>query len=241
MNTGDATSDAPPAGRRLTPLGDSAILIDFEAVAGTDPAATARDLCAAVRAQQWPFVRDLVPAFRSLCIHYDPLGLGAQGQTPASWMAQLAALAARPAPAAPARRHQLPVCYEGDCGLDLASAARDLNLRPAALIALHAEAIYTVAMIGFSPGFPYLEGLPEALCLPRRACPRAAVPAGSVAVTSNLCGIYPVRSPGGWQVLGRTPVRLFDPAGTPPARLAVGDQVRFVPIDRPAFEALCRP
>lgn len=240
MTTVDALpQDALPE-RRVYPLGDAAVLIECAPAPGADPGAGVRGLRAAVDACAWPFVTDLVPAFDTLCVHYDPLGLRALGLTVQDWLAALATLPTATFERTAPRLHELPVCYEGDCGLDLDAAARDLGLSAAAVIELHAGALYRVAMIGFAPGFPYLEGLPAALHLPRRACPRAAVPAGSVAIALDLCGIYPTRLPGGWHVLGRTPACLFDPARPDPGLLRAGDRVRFVPIARDAGEALCR-
>ncbi len=239
MTTADALPQEAPLARRVDPLGDAAVLIECPPSPGDDPGAGVRGLCAAVAARAWPFVTDLVPAFDTLCIHYDPLGLGALGLTAEGWMAALATLPTAAFERTALKLHELPVCYEGDCGLDLDTAARALGLSTAAVIALHAGALYRVAMIGFAPGFPYLEGLPAALHLPRRACPRAAVPAGSVAVALDLCGIYPTRLPGGWHVLGRTTARLFDPARADPGLLRAGDRVRFVPVGRDAGEALC--
>ena len=239
MRGADRTTPAPP-GWRIVPLGDGAVLIECDSRCADDAAATVLGLAAAVRGCAWPFVRDLVPAFASLCIHYDPLGLSAAGHTATTWLAALAALTPAPTTASAPRLHRLPVCYEGDCGPDLGPTARALGLTEAALISLHAGALYRVAMIGFAPGFPYLEGLPAPLHLPRRDCPRSGVAAGSVAIALDLCGIYPTRLPGGWHLLGRTPVRLFDPARSPPSRLSAGDQVRFVPIGPADFEALCR-
>jgi KipI family sensor histidine kinase inhibitor len=240
MRRADRAAQKTPTGRRIIPLGDGAVLIECEPRPGTDSSMSVRDLGEAVRTRAWPFVLDLVPAFGTLCIHYDPLQLVAAGLTTDGWMAALAGLPAVSAAATASHLHRLPICYEEDCGPDLGPTARTLGLSEEAVVRLHAGVLYRVAMIGFAPGFPYLEGLPGALCLPRRDCPRAAVPAGSVAIAEDLCGIYPARLPGGWQVLGRTPVRLFDPARTFPSLLSAGDQVQFVPIGRADFEALCR-
>jgi len=223
----------------VDPLGDSAILVTFDAApeAALRPAIVG--FCAAVQARAWPFVHDLVPGVQSVCIHYDPLCLAASGWTAPAWCAALAALEAAPATPSAARVQQLPICYEAGFGLDLERVAGQLGLSVDAVIERHAAALYQVVMIGFAPGFPYLAGLPEALQVPRRASPRSAVPAGSVAIAQDLCGIYPVQLPGGWHVVGRTPVRLFDPYRDPPSILRAGDQVRFTPVDRHGFEALC--
>jgi KipI family sensor histidine kinase inhibitor len=128
---------------------------------------------------------------------------------------------------------EIPVAYGGEAGPDLESAAAELGMTPTQLAQRHAAGEYTVAMIGFAPGFPYLLGLDPALALPRLPTPRTAVPAGSVGIGGAQTGIYPRESPGGWRVIGCTPLALFDPAREPPALLAPGDRVRFVRVERP--------
>ena len=196
---------------------------------------------ARIRAAGPAGLRDLVPAFASLGVFFDP------AEDPARVHAQLLALleAGRPAPSAQAgaenpavRVVELPVLYGGEHGPDLDSAAGELGLSPAALVQRHSAAEYTVAMIGFAPGFPYLSGLDPALALPRLSTPRARVAAGSVAIGGAQTGIYPRESPGGWRLLGRTPVPLFDPAREPPSRLQPGDRVRLRPIDADEFARL---
>ncbi len=221
--------------RRIGPLGDSAVLVEFERDAAAAP--TVQGFCAALRARGWPFMLDLVPAFRSVCIHYDPLRLDGSGWTPATWFAELETLSSAPETGSGACLHRLPICYETGFGLDLDAVAQQLGATVETLIEQHLAAVYTVAMIGFAPGFPYLEGLPGRLRLPRRATPRSRVPAGSVAIAEDLCGIYPVQLPGGWHVLGRTPVRLFDVHRHSPSLLQAGDRVQFERIDGRQFES----
>lgn len=136
------------------------------------------------------------------------------------------------------REHRIPVCYGGSSGPDLAQVARHCGLDPQGVIARHTAAGYRVAMLGFAPGFPYLLGLDPQLAMPRRADPRQRVPAGSVAIGGNQTGIYPQALPGGWQLIGRTPTRLFDVSAAPPALLAAGDRVRFHAIDEATFRQL---
>jgi KipI family sensor histidine kinase inhibitor len=127
------------------------------------------------------------------------------------------------------RTVEIPVCYGGAFGPDLEEVARHTGLTPARVVELHSSAQYLVYFLGFSPGFPYLGGLPPELATPRLAAPRKVVPAGSVAIGGSQTGVYTVDSPGGWRIIGRTALRLFDPAATPPALLRIGDTVRFVP------------
>jgi KipI family sensor histidine kinase inhibitor len=128
-----------------------------------------------------------------------------------------------------ARTIEIPVSYGDAFGPDLEDVARHTGLTAARVVELHAAAAYLVYFLGFSPGFPYLGGLPPELATPRLAAPRKVVPAGSVAIGGSQTGVYPVESPAGWRIIGRTALRLFDPAATPPALLRIGDTVRFVP------------
>jgi inhibitor of KinA len=130
---------------------------------------------------------------------------------------------------------EVPLVYGEDFGPDLDSIAVIHGLSAEMVISLHREAVYRVCLIGFTPGFPYLSGLPEELVTPRLSDPRQAVPAGSVAIGGRQCGIYPVRSPGGWRIIGRTPLRLFDIQRPEPCLLAPGDEVVFRRIDEPEF------
>jgi 5-oxoprolinase (ATP-hydrolysing) subunit B len=127
------------------------------------------------------------------------------------------------------RLHEIPVRYNGE---DLADVAQACGVSIAEVVRLHSSAEYVVAFLGFSRGFPYLSGLPEALRLPRRSPPRTRVPAGSVAIAFDQCGIYPMATPGGWHLIGRTDKELFDPECQPPSELSPGDQVRFVDVGR---------
>lgn len=224
---------------RILPIADDAWLIDFGG--GIDDAsnACAHALAASIRTASPRWLRDLVPAYASLGVFFDRRMAGAIEVR--EWL--LHAWAALPdiAPGEDAGRTvEIPVLYGGQAGVDLASAAAELGLSPQALVQRHAAADYRVAMIGFAPGFPYLSGLDPALALPRLATPRAHVPAGSVAIGGTQTGIYPLESPGGWRLLGRTPVRLFDPMREPPSLLAPGDHVRFRVIDADAFDRLER-
>jgi KipI family sensor histidine kinase inhibitor len=158
----------------------------------------------------------------------EPLA-GAAAPEPAE-LARIAAAAAPHGSVAAGRLHEIGVRYDGE---DLAEVAERTGLAVGDVVARHAAPVYTVACLGFSRGFPYLEGLDPALHLPRRASPRARVPAGSVAVAADLTGIYPRSTPGGWHLLGTTDAVLFDESAEPPALLAPGDRVRFVALGRP--------
>jgi inhibitor of KinA len=131
---------------------------------------------------------------------------------------------------------EVPVCYDAEFALDLEEVGQHCGLSPNEVVTCHAAARYQVRCVGFTPGFPYLSGLPEILVTARRATPRTAVPAGSVAIAGQQAGIYSLRSPGGWNVIGRTPLRLFDVTRDPAALCAPGDRLRFVAITREEFE-----
>ncbi len=216
----------------IEPLGDCAALVTFGEHIDEAMHRLVRAACARLETQPVPGMIELVPAFASVAVWYDPLRVGSG--TPyralaAALEARLAGLEAGEAPAA--RTVEIPVVYGGEAGPDLDTVAARAGLTPAEVIQLHAAGDYLVHMIGFAPGFPYLGGLDERLHCPRRAVPRTAVPAGSVGIGGSQTGIYPLVSPGGWQLIGRTPLALFDPTRDPPALLAAGDRVRFVPLE----------
>lgn len=211
---------------RISPLGDAALLAEAE---GDDQAAANRvalGAAAAMEAGPPSGLTAVVPAIASLLVCFDPLAT-AHALVEARLRSALAGAAAAPPSG---RVIEVPVTYGGAGGPDLEETARSLGLDPAELVRLHSAAPLPVMMIGFAPGYPYIGPLPPALHLPRRATPRAAVPAGSVAIAAGLSGIYPARLPGGWHLIGHTELRLFDVTAEPPARLAPGDLVQFVPL-----------
>ena len=206
----------------LKPLGDSAWLVEFPGKSGEAALSRVIGLVDALERDRPEGVLDVVPAFDSVAVHYK----GDDGLAIREWILSAEVTDRLPAGA----EREIAVCYGGDHGPDLEDLAEQTGLTTEEVIALHCGAIYTVAAVGFSPGFPYLLGLPERLQVPRRRTPRLAVPAGSVAVAGGQAGIYPSTSPGGWHVLGRTWVTLFDPHAARPAWLRSGDRVRFVAV-----------
>ncbi|HEY0178671.1 MAG TPA: 5-oxoprolinase subunit PxpB [Dokdonella sp.] len=214
----------------IEPLGETCLLLRFGD--GVDAALNARVHAAAelLRRSELPGLVDLVPAYATLALHYDALfWSGRRGVLPWRHLADaLGALFAAPPPlAGDAASVEIPVRYGGADGPDLDALARHCGLAPDELVARHAGGDYRVAMLGFAPGFPYLLGLDPALHAPRRATPRTRVPRGSVAIGGAQTGIYPAELPGGWHLIGRTSLTLFDLARDPPALLAPGDRVRF--------------
>jgi KipI family sensor histidine kinase inhibitor len=181
-----------------------------------------------------PGVVETVPSFRSLLVYYDPAVVSYEGLC-----ATLSELAAQAEHAAlpPPRLVELPCCYEDPAlGIDLAAAAERLALPAEEVVRRHAGAAYLVYFIGFTPGLPYLGGLPERIRLPRLETPRTKVPAGSVGIGGAQVCIYSVESPGGYWILGRTPLRLYDPGADDPILLRPGDHVRFRAIDRREYD-----
>ena len=211
---------------RVLPVGDAAAALEFADALDAATNARVRSVDRALARRPFDGLREAVPTHRSLLVLYDP------AVTRFSEVARdLRARAEAPAEPPPAgRHHQIPVIYGGEDGPDLVSLARERGLSEVEAVRLHSRADYTVYMLGFTPGFPYLGLVPEALECPRRATPRVRVPAGSVAIAARQTGIYPSPSPGGWHVVGRTTVRLFDPLRDEPALVAPGDRVRFVPV-----------
>lgn len=183
-----------------------------------------------------PEVRDVVSSFDSVAVHFDPL----DGERVLDWLTSLPPPPPGDDDTVQGRTLAVPVVYGGECGPDLQTLAANKGRSERDIIALHSAADYTVAAVGFSPGFPYLEGLPEELQEPRRATPRP-VAAGAVAIAGGQAGIYPFASQGGWHVLGRTDLRLFDPFRTDPALLKPGDRVRFVPVECLDFPDRSKP
>jgi inhibitor of KinA len=226
---------------KLEPLGDSAVVATLGS--GIDEATMAAVLVFSetVLAARKSGITDVVPAYATVTVFYDPLHFPSDSGDSYDAVCQfLESCSARPTNAPfqwESRLVELPVFYGGDHGPDMALVAEHSKMSPEEVAALHASAEYLVHAIGFTPGFPYLGGLPEALRTPRRDTPRARVPAGSVAIGGAQTGVYSVESPGGWQIIGRTPVRLFRPQEKQPALLRPGDRVRFKPISKAEFES----
>jgi KipI family sensor histidine kinase inhibitor len=210
----------------VRPVGECALSVEL--AEGVDPATCARvrALDAALARDPTPGVLETVPTVRALLVCFDP-ARASQAEVAA---AALRHLEAPPAAEPAAARHRVPVSYEGEDAPDLPDVARRTGLDPRRVVELHAGREYTALMLGFMPGFAYLGMLPPELHLPRRATPRTRVPAGAVAIAAGQTGIYPAATPGGWHLIGRTSLRLFDPERDPPALIHPGDRVRFVPV-----------
>ncbi len=208
----------------LRRAGDAAIIAEFSEALDPRAAARARALDAALVAAAPEGLVETMPSLRSLLVRFDPLRISGRA------MSVLLTELSRDLPDAPAtapRRFEIPVCYEAPFALDLDEAATRLGLPAEEVIARHCAPTYTVIMVGSFPGHPYLIGLDPALFLPRRVPPRTRLPAGSVGMAEAMANIYPQETPGGWNIMGRTPLPLFDPRWEQPALLAPGDEVQF--------------
>jgi inhibitor of KinA len=228
----------------IRPLGDSAIVVQLAEPGATEP--LIREVLHAQRvleAAEIPGVVEITTAFTTVTIFYDPLRVpGGAASMFASLEERIrsalsAAGSVERASSAEGRAVDIPVCCAPEFALDVAEIAQHCAMEPREVVRLYVSAEYRVGCIGFTPGFPYLVGLPAALVTPRRATPRTNVPAGSVAIGGNQAGIYPLQSPGGWNVIGRTPLRLFDVTRETPGLLRAGDCVRFREISLEEFEA----
>ncbi len=175
---------------------------------------------------------EAVPAYGSLTVYFNEHVSAATVRT---WLSDLSVQVSNTSLATEGKQISIPVCYDPSLGVDLPWVAEHLNLSMEAIIALHTSIEYRVYMIGFIPGFPYMGTLPTALEVPRKQTPSMKIPAGSVAIAGKQTGIYPAEVPGGWQVIGRTPLRMFDPSTTPCSFLNAGDIVQFKPITLEAF------
>jgi inhibitor of KinA len=221
---------------RFLSCGDTALAIELGDRVDRRVSQLVLALAARVKAAAVAGIVEVVPTFRSLMIHYDPLTV------PQSDLKRRLAplLSGLDAAQIAGRLWHLPTCYHDSLAPDLAEVAVRTGLSAGQVVERHSGVTYHVYMVGFLPGYPYLGDLPPELTLPRRDTPRTAVPAGSVAVATTLTAVYALQSPGGWHLIGRTPAPLWDLQRDPPAILAAGDQVRFEPISLGDYEALAR-
>ena len=238
----------------IVPLGDSALIVRVRDQFEDAPEETLDDvLCTFQQLQSAaiPGIIELAPAYTSVAVFFNPIAVAKASGTPGEvfdWLAEKirSAIASgsayhrrRSAAAAP-RVIEIPVCYDAEFGLDLDRVGEHTKLSAGEVVDLHSTAEYRVACIGFVPGFPFLTGLPKTLATPRRATPRKEIPPGSVGIGGAQTGIYPLRSPGGWNLIGQTPLKLFDPTKNPPTLLRAGDRVRLRAVTREEFESIRR-
>ena len=218
---------------QLFNMSDRGLLLEFGDEISQEINEKVRRMALAIQSEAVPGIVETVPTYRSLLVLYSPLILSA-----GDLKRRLASIEENlhQSPFPKPKINRIPVVYGGKCGPDLDSVAEYHRSTPDEIIRLHCSRTYLIYLIGFMPGFPYMGELPEGLVTPRLKTPRVSVPAGSVAIAQKQAGIYPMDSPGGWQILGRTPVRMFDPDRDCPAYLQMGDRVQFYPITEKEFE-----
>ena len=235
----------------ITPLGDSALIVRVAENFEDAPDETLSAVLSVERrleTAQLPGVIEIAPAYTTVAVFFDSMRViaaGAKEDHVFDWLNEriqrvVAAVAARGTgvcdPGYRSRVIEIPVCYELGFCLDLEEVAQHSNLHWREVVDLHCSAEYRVHCLGFTPGFPFLGGLPSKLATPRRPIPRKEIPAGSVAIGGTQTGIYPIKSPGGWNVIGCTPLHLFNPTKNPPVLLHAGDRVRFRALTREEFK-----
>jgi KipI family sensor histidine kinase inhibitor len=221
---------------RIRTAGDAALRVEWPARLEEEISARVIAIGDAVRARWGGLIRDAVVGYHTLTVYFDPLRVDGR------WLEdQLAAIAAdQAAPVVASRAHvEVPVCYGGDLGPDLADVALAAACSEQEAIDLHTSRDYRVFVVGFVPGFGYMGPVDPRLALPRRRTPRTRVPAGSVALAAGQTGIYPMETPGGWHLIGRTPVRPFDETRAEPVLFRPGDSVRFRSITRQDYDSMC--
>ena len=233
----------------IAPLGDAALVVRIRDRFEDAPKKTLNEVLSVLRGledAQIPGIIELAPAYTTVAVFFDPVRvIDAAGEPDCvmEWLTQkiyeaLTHGKRKQVKHAAARWVEIPVCYDPEFALDLDHVADHARMSPKEIVDLHSAAEYRVNCIGFTPGFPYLTGLPGKLTTPRRATPRKEIPTGSVAIGGAQTGIYPQVSPGGWNIIGRTPLRLFDAQKDPPVLLRAGTRVRFRAITREEFDAL---
>jgi KipI family sensor histidine kinase inhibitor len=241
MSSRPRTGAKPAFAPRVLPLGDGAVMAELADRVDLDANAAAHRIAADVRRNAPEWVVDVVPAIVTVTLHFAAATAAdaAARRNGATRLLLEAIEREGGAPAtAPGRVVEIPVCYQAPHALDLAEVAAATGLPEEEVVRAHVESAHRVLMIGFVPGHPYIGGLDARLGVPRRASPRARMEPGAVAIANAQTSIYPFATPGGWNVIGRTPLVLFDPAREPPSLLEAGDGVAFVPISRETFDRI---
>ncbi|CAG0947006.1 5-oxoprolinase subunit B [Anaerolineae bacterium] len=212
---------------RLLPAGDAAILIEWADEIDDAINDRVHAFAAHLRAQNRAEIRDLIPAYASLLVCFDPQQISFAGL---SAFLRSVLQSAPTSNAVDARAIEIPVAYGGKFGPDLEFVAQYAGVTQDEIVRLHTGIVYRVYLIGFAPGFAYLGSVPESIAAPRLETPRTRVPAGSIVIAGRQTGIYPMETPGGWRIIGRTALQMFDPHRDPPALLRPGDRVRFISV-----------
>jgi len=226
----------------ILPLGDRAILIELGSRIDQNLFSLITSLIQALESDPFPGFIECIPSYTTVTVLYEPY---AYLQSPSPFLEIKKILQEKIAHLTidldkKPRHIKIPVCYGGRWGPDLSHVAAYHGISEEEVIRIHSSAYYQVYMLGFSPGFPYIGGLPKELATPRKSTPRLKIPSGSVGIGGDQTGIYPLETPGGWNIIGRTPLKLFQPEQMPPTLLARGDRVTFVPITEEEFVKIQR-
>jgi inhibitor of KinA len=219
---------------RFLLAGDAALVVELGNKIDKEINRRVRSLAAALAENPTPGLAEVVPTYRSLLVHYDPLRLSHRDLVD---LIRPILEKGEEYPLPEPRMVEIPSLYGEEFGPDLPFVAEHNGLSMDEVVRFHSGTVYPVYMLGFSPGYAYLGGLPEEIATPRLPTPRTLVPAGSVALAGRQTGVYPIATPGGWRLIGRTPLQLFDPQRDPPTLLRAGDRVRFVPISEEEYWA----
>lgn len=224
-----------PEDFRILPAGESCIFVDFGSMVNLEINGRVQALKKKIETEQLPGIREVVPTYRSLAIYFDPILLDLE-----KFIKRLEEIIPDTASLRneTARTVVIPVCYGGEFGPDLERVASLKGLTCEEVIRRHSSRDYYCYMLGFTPGFPYLGGMDESISAPRLESPREIIPAGSVGIAGTQTGIYPISSPGGWQLIGRTPLILFDPHREPPILLESGIWIRFRPVSEEEYRQI---
>jgi inhibitor of KinA len=224
---------------RMLNAGEQGLVVEFGNVIDEAVNARVHRLAKVLMREMRERILEVVPTYRSLFVHFNPLSIERQSLIQ-EITTLLATLDTCSSGDKVVRIVSIPVCYEGEFGPDLDFVAAHNNLSTHDVIELHISVSYLIYMLGFTPGFPYLGGMSERIATPRLDKPRAKIPAGSVGIGGKQTGIYPIESPGGWRIIGRTPLKAFDPSASNPFLFAAGDYLRFHSITSKEYHAIAR-
>lgn len=222
---------------KFLPAGDKSLIIEFGDSISQEINKKIRNMYIALEKSNLEGLSEMIPTYRSLLISYNPLKLKYSNlcEKLREYEENL-----NDADSEPAKVVKIPTVYGGEYGPDMEFVAQHNDLSVDEVINIHSSQNYLIYMLGFTPGFPYLGGMSEKIETPRLKTPRTKIPGGSVGIAGKQTGIYPIDSPGGWQLIGRTPVKLYDPFAEPPVLLNAGDYVRFVPIDEKEYKSILK-
>lgn len=222
---------------KIMVISDNSIIIEYPPAISEEINGNIRSVTKAIKSRLGDEIVDIIPAYHNIIIGYDCLAVD-----PEVLCEKISVLVSGIEKSGAEEKEivEIPVCYEEPYGLDMEDVCRIHNISKEELIRKHTKPEYLVYMIGFTPGFPYLGGMDESLATPRKKEPRSKIPAGSVGIAGSQTGVYPIASPGGWQIIGRTPLKLFDPYRENPVMIEAGQYIRYVSISAEEFEKIER-